>query len=281
MKKTKIILCAILFGSFAVGLQSCKKDDLSLENADPATADNPAGSTSRMWVTGQQLYAVGHNGSAQASLYTVTPPGAGGLVPTLVTGFFDGATQITVVTGLACTPTDMIISTHSSSNYPNSLLIYPAGGPYTAPTIVSCSGISDIEYNEYDGVLYGIESRADIVSINTGTGATTLDLAVSPGAGLTVKGLCNYNGLLSFSVSDNTGAADSFYSYSPGGSPGAALFTTDFGVGQGGMQYCDGFGWVIISSVDTKKVVNGATYAVAGPAAMAGGPYLISDLTSN
>jgi len=282
MKKTRIILCAILFGSFAAGLQSCKKDDLSMTNADPAT-DDAGSSTSRMWATGKQLYAAGHTQSGAASLYTLTAPGGGGLVPSLVAGFYNGGVQVTFVTGIAYyTPTNsIIISTHSSSNNASSLLTYPAGGPYTTPVVVSCADITDIEYNEYDGVLYGIELGTNIVSIDPVFGTITLDLAVAPGAGLVVKGLCNYNGLLSFSVSDNTGTADNFYSYSPGGSPGAALFTTDWGSGNGGMQYCNALGWVIISATDTKKGVNGSTYAVSGPAGMAGGPYFFSDLTSD
>jgi hypothetical protein len=282
MKKNQIILGAILISALATGLQSCQKQDPSIKNSDSETAvDNTTSASQRMWTTGKQLYAVGHNSTGGAILYTLTPPPIGGLAPTAVGGFFVSGQPVTNVTGIAYTTGSIIISTGSTSTFPNKLLTYNATGPYTAPTAVPCASITDIEYNEYDSKLYGILTNNKIVQISTTTGVTTLNLAPVVGVNQ-IRGLCNYNGLLSYSINDNTVATDNFYSYNPS-SPTitAPLFSTDWGLGNGGMQYCNTFGWVIVSNTaSTKKTVDGTTFAVSGPLTM-GGSFLFTDLTSN
>lgn len=178
----------------------------------------------------------------------------------------------------------MIICTAAISNYPNSLLIYPYGGPYNAPVIVPCPSVSDIEYNEYDGNLYGIVTKNKIVRINMTTGAVVTNLSPTLPTGFQLRGLCNYNGLLSYSINDNTAAPDDFYSYNPSSpSSTSPLFTTDWSANnEGGMQYCDGTGWVLVSSASTKKTVLGIPpYTASAFSSMAGGPYLFSDITSD
>jgi hypothetical protein len=265
----------------ALTLVSCKKNEVTPVASSPSaqpTVASMGNENARMWATGKQLYAVGHNSTNQAFLYTLAPPGIGGLNPTLVSGFFVGGTQVTNVTGLAYTTGSFVISTSASSNFPSRLLTYNAIGPYTAPTSVACQGITDIEYNEYDSKLYGILANSQIVKIGI-SGAITVIASPALG-GNQIKGLCNYSGLLSYSISDNTTAVDNFYSCTTGGIS-TFLFSTDWGLGNGGMQYCDAYGWGIVTSTSFKKTVTAIGYIVTSPTALVGGPYLISDMTSN
>jgi hypothetical protein len=284
MKKNQIILGAVLISALATGLQSCQKQNPSIKNSSSETAvDNTTSASQRMWATGKQLYAIGHNASAQALLYKLTPPPfATGLLPSVVSGFSVGTTPVTNASGIAYVTNRIVISTSPSSNFPNSIMIYSSVAPYNAPVISSCTKITDIEYSEYDSKLYGIQGNSQIVQINPSTGVTVVNLTPTPITGTQVKGLCNYNGLLSFSMSDNTTALDNFYSYNPSfPSMPPVLFSTDWGVGNGGMQYCDGYGWAIVSNNDFKKMVAPVTYAVSGPLSLAGAPYMITDLTSD
>jgi hypothetical protein len=286
MQNFRLLLGAIVIGSMAGGLQSCKKDSVSPQNpATPNTITETDNTAARMWNPGRQLFGVGLKpGTFTTTFYRISAPPIGGLVPGAISGLFiGGGIQLTYASGVAFMSTDIIVSTSAASNMPGRLLTY-AFGSYAAPTsVVSCPGITDIEFNEYDGRLYGILNNNRIVSITLG-GAIAVNYAPPLAAGQFVKGLCNYNGLLSYCIADNTGAPDRFYAYNPA-APGATpvLFMTDWGLGDGGMQYCSGgFGWIIISETDTKKTVSPTpVYAVAGPAGMAGAPYMMTDLTSN
>ena len=289
MQNFKFLLGAIVLGSLAAGLQSCKKDVSTPQNpAAPTAVAGENNSAARMWMPGKTLFGVGLSPQISAvTLYKISPPPIGsGLMPGAISGLFlSSGAQLTYATGLAYMTTDIIVSTGPLSNMPNSLLTY-AVGTYTAPTsVVPCPGITDIEFNEYDGNLYGIFNNAQIVLISLGGGiGVNYTPVLAPGQ--RVKGLCNYNGLLSYCLADNTPAPDPFYAYNPA-FPGATpvLFNTDWGQGDGGMQYCDGGaapGWAIISQADTKKTVSPAPgYVVAGPAPMPGSPYGMTDLTSN
>lgn len=292
MKPFKIISGAITASLLVAGLYSCKKDNRPIKN--PET--NPAGTASthpsaRMGVPGRQLYAVG-NAPSKASLYSVSllpgPPAV-----TAISGFFVGTTQVTNVTGLAYNNDDstMIISTGPTSNFPNRILTYPypATPPsLTTPTIVLCAGITDIEYNEYNSTLYGILSNSKIVSISS-SGATTVDLAPTIPPGRKLTGLCNYNALLSYCLSDGTPAVDQFYSYGPGGSGPALslLFLTDWdgplSDGQssgGGTQYQDAVGWQIVTANRANKLVD--PFLVPGPFTPISAPstVIFTDVTS-
>jgi hypothetical protein len=263
-------------------LTSCKKNAVTPTASSSQTVDASSNNSSaRVWTTGKQLYALGHNSSAQAFLYTLSPPPfAGGLVPTVVSGFSVSGVQVTNATGIAYTTGSISITTGATSNFPNRLLNYLLGSYVSPSTSVPIQNLTDIEYNEFDSKLYGVFSNNQIVRINPLTGAILLNLAPVVGANQ-IKGLCNYNGLLSYSISDNTIAADNFYSYNPA-SPAitAPLFSTDWGTGNGGMQYCNIFGWEIISNTSTKKEVS-PSFAVTGPLAMSGGLNLYTDVTSN
>lgn len=289
MKKT--VKGSVLIFALIAGLTACEKNKGPISEQPASEKINEEVSSNRMWNSTKQLYAVGHNGANQAFLYTLTPPPIGtGLVPGMVAGFFVGATQVTYAKGIACTGTGstdkIVICTNAASNFPNQLLIYPAAGPYNAPVSVTSANLSDIEFNEYDGKMYGIKNYNQIVRINMTTGVTTTNLAPTLSTGYSVRGLCNYNGLLSYCISDNGSLPDNFYSYNPSSpSTTPALFNTEWGFGaghEGGMQFCNGFGWVIITSDSFKKMVQGGPpYTVTGPLAMTGSPYFISDLTSN
>ncbi|MBA3680892.1 MAG: hypothetical protein H0W73_06960 [Bacteroidetes bacterium] len=283
MKKIKIIYGALLCGSLVLGIQSCKKNTISAPNAVSQTgADNSNNSSARMWIAGKQLYAVGHDASSQAFLYPLAAPAA--LTPGTPTALCVGGTTVTEVTGIAFitnTTNSIIVSTSGTSNYANKLLIYAFGAPYNAPTIVTCGGITDIEFNEYDSKLYGILQNSKIVRIAPMAGTTTVNLTPVIPAGSKLAGLCNYNGLLSYCISDATAAADNFYSYNPA-APAitAPLFSTDFGTGNGGMQYCDTYGWEVITPTDNHKSISSA-YVPGAFSLLPGGPFRISDLTSN
>jgi hypothetical protein len=276
MKKIKIISGAILCGWLVLATQSCKKNTTSVQN--PLKAAEKTNETSRMWTAGKQLYAVGHNSIMQAQIYPLSAPPL--LTPGTPTPLCVGATTVTQVTGVAFVTGTIVISTSPTSNFPNQLLIYNSAGPYTSPTMIPCADISDVEFNEYDGKLYGISSNTAIVRI-FGVGTTALNLAPVVPVGSKICGLCNYNGLLSYCISDATSAADNFYSYNPA-SPAATapLFSTDWGTGHGGMQYCSGFGWEMVNPNDNHKSVS-STYVPTGFSLIPGGLYRISDLTSN
>jgi len=277
MKKIKIILVAILCGSFVLAIQSCKKSTTSAQDPVQIKTEK-SNEASRMWATGDQLYAVGHDAALQAYLYQVAYPL---FMPGTSFPFTVGSTQVTQVTGLAYINTNIIISTGPASNFPNQLLIYSTIPPYDTPIPVACPGISDIEFNEYDGKLYGVYMNNRIVRIAPGTGAITVNLVPTVPSGYKISGLCNYNGLLSYCISDATIAPDNFYAYNPG-APAItpALFITDWGTGNGGMHYCDGYGWEIITPLDNWKSISWS-YVPTGFTTVGGGPYKISDLTSN
>jgi hypothetical protein len=291
MKTIKFFSGALAVTLIATGLQSCNKDKVS--NQDPASVPTEIGSTkpsSRMGSPWRQLYAVG-NAPAKASLYSLSGP-PGGLSATLMTGFFVGTTQVTNVTGLAYNNDDstMIISTGPTSNFPNRILTYPYPAfstPLTAPVSVPCPGITDIEYNEYDGQLYGILANSKVVSIAS-SGAVTVNLSPTIPAGRKLTGLCNYNALLSYCLSDGTPAPDQFYSYGPSGAPTLTLlFTTDWdGPGSdgqsygGGTQYVDIDGWEIVTAKRYNKLVTPAP--APGPFAPMPAPstVIFADVTS-
>lgn len=291
MRTFKIITGAITTGLLAAGLYSCNKDKVNHQNpeADQVSV-NKNQSSARMGSPWRQLYAVG-NAPANASLYSLSGP-PGGLLATVMTGFFVGTTQVTNVTGLAYNNDDstMIISTGPTSNFPNRILTYPYpafGTPLTTPVSVPCTGITDIEYNEYDGQLYGIHGNLRIVSIAS-SGAITVNLSPTVPAGRKVTGLCNYNALLSYCLSDGTSAPDPFYSYGPSGAPALALlFNTDWdGPGSdgqsvgGGTQYVDVDGWEIVTANRRNKLVTPAL--VFGPFAPMAAPstLIFADVTS-
>lgn len=289
-EKKKWLFNALLASVLLTGMTNCKKKELESTNQMPQRVNlsnsKESASESRQWNPSRHLFGVGHNSSSQALLYSLSAPP--GLVPTLIAPFLVGVTPVTYVHGIACTGSTssdkMIICTAAISNYPNSLLIYPFGGPYNTPTIVPCANISDIEFNEYDGNLYGIATKNKIVRINTTSGALTTNLSPTLPTGFQLRGLCNYNGLLSYSVNDNTASPDNFYSYNPSSpSPTPVLFSTDWGANnEGGMQYCDGTGWVLVTSSSTKKtVLGGPPYTASAFSSMTGGPYLFSDITSD
>jgi hypothetical protein len=279
MKTLKLMLGLTCLGMMT--LQACKKENLK---ADVTTSESSSSETSRMWTATKQLYAVGHDALNKAYLYKLTAPAptpTTGLIPSSPTGFFIGGTHVTHVTGVAITNSAIAISTGFSSNFSYRLITYPFPGPLTTPSSnVPCQRVSDIEFNEYDGKLYGIAGNVHIVKIDP-SGSYSINLSPSIPSGSKVAGLCNYNGLLSYSVNDNTAAADNFYSYNPA-SPALTLplFSTDWGTGDGGMQYCNGFGWEIFSNTDLRKQITGA-YTVTGFYSTAGSPYRITDLTSN
>lgn len=267
MKTVSMIAGVLAIGLLMTGLESCNKERMTRQPGPQPAEANPAPSSARMGQITKQLYAVGNDGP-NAYLYALSaPPGV--LSAAVVSGFFVGPVQVTNATGLAYTTDTLIISTGPTSNFPNRLLTYPyptIGSPLNAPTIVSCPNITDIEYNEYDGKLYGILGFSRIVSIAP-SGAVTVDLAPAVPAGTRLTGLCNYNALLSYCFSDGTPAPDSFYSYGPGGSgpPPFFLFSTDWDGPSteqrstgGGTQYVDAVGWEIVTASRLNKVVTPA-----------------------
>lgn len=285
----KWLLNALIAAGLMTAISSCKKT--SVGNATPAypksnpeaTDDRETGK--RMWNPAKHIFGVGHNSSSQALLYSFTAPPA--LNPLLIAPFTVGTTPVTYAHGIACTgstPSDnIIICTAAISNFPNSLLIYPRSAPYNSPTILPCPSISDIEFDEFSGVLYGILSKNRIVQINMTTGAVTTNYSPILPPGSQLRGLCNYNGLLSYSINDNTAGSDNFYSYNPA-SPASTppLFSTDWGTNnEGGMQYCTGTGWVLVTSSSTKKTINASTLAATPFSTISGGPYFFSDLSSD
>ncbi len=281
MKKIKIIFVALLCGALITVSQSCKKSETTAQNPSSQTKVNKE-ENQRMWTTGKQLYAVGHDASLQAYLYPLSYPVP--ITPGTPTALCVGSTTVTEVTGIAfvtSTTNSIMISTSATSNFPNKIITYTLGAPYSAPVMATCAGITDIEFNEYDSKLYGILQNSKIVRIGPFSGVTTVNLSPVIPAGSKLAGLCNYNGLLSYCISDATTAADNFYSYNPG-APAltAPLFSTDWGTGNGGMQYCNTYGWEIITPTDNNKSVT-AAYSAGGFVTVLGGPYRISDLTSD
>jgi hypothetical protein len=292
MKTITFFSGALTVTLLVAGLQSCNKDRKS--NPNPASGPTEVGSTkssSRMGAPWRRVYAVG-NTPSNATLYEMS------LLPGLtsasaVSDFSVGTTPVTEVTGLAYNNDNqtMIISTGPTSNYPNSILTYPypiIGTALTSPVVVSCANITDIEYNEYDRTLYGIFAHSQIVSIAP-SGFTTVDLSPTIPPGRKLTGLCNYNALLSYCISDGTPASDDFYSYGPGGiGPLVSfLFSTDWdGSGSesqsvgGGTQYVDAVGWQIVTANCDNKLVDpsgipGPFTAIAVPA-----PVIFTDVTS-
>ena len=192
--QNKFLLGAIVIGSLAAGLQSCKKEASKPENPATTPASSPAATSdpnasARMWFTGKTLFGVGLRQQVfTATLYKISPPPISGLMPGVISPLFiGGGVQLTYATGVAFLSTDIVVSTGPLSNVPNSLLIYPAAGPFTSPTsVVSCPGITDVEFNEYDNKLYGIFNNAQIVSISSG-GAITVNYTPVLGPGQRVK----------------------------------------------------------------------------------------------
>lgn len=298
MKKIKFIFSIAVAAVLLNGLSGCKKQ--TPVNKLPEKATTPdKDKFARMWTPGFQLYAVGHDLSGNACIYTLTDPamgGMGGMIPSFYANVEVAGISVTNATGIAChMGSSMIISTSPASNFPNRLLIYPIAGPFTTPSsIVPCPQITDIEYNEYDAELYGIQNNNRIVRIDPATGSTTLNLAPSMPPGTQLVGLCNFNGLLTYCISNNNASVpDNFNSYNPSTlllSPPYS-YVTEWGIGNGGMQYCDaagvpsaGSGWQIFTNIGDNNEVRKYVSAAIVPSPFfpigAPGPFFITDLTS-
>lgn len=273
------------------GAYSCKKGKQEPQQVNPATVGNTSVSSARMGYLSSQLYAVANTPSG-AWLYTLSsPPGVFSAAP--VSGFSVGVTAVTDITGLAFTNDTLVVSTASTSNFPDRLLIYPypvTGTLLNAPNQLSCAGIKDIEYNEYNSTLYGILNDRHIVAISR-TAFITIDYTPTIPPGRQVSGLCNYNALLSYCVNDGTPAPDEFYSYGPDGSGplNTLLFRTDWdgfagdnAGGGAGTQYVNGTGWEIITENRLHKSVAALTLAAGPFMSMSAPPSAVfADITSN